>query len=926
MPISVTQLTGQNGFKVAVAGSALTLGDINGDGRADLVIGVPTADPSGRSDAGRTYVVYGGQSFAATIGEADIAGATGFVINGVTAGDNSGFSVAVAGDLNGDGYGDLVLGAPLVDVGGIVNAGTVYVLFGSAAAPASPVELSLLNGTNGFALTGEQTSSRAGYSVSAAGDFNDDGVADFLIGAPFPGSMFGPDHAYAYAIYGGQAFPASTPLSTIGGASGVRYVGGFQDQTGRDVAGIGDVNGDGRDDILFTRYYEASVNISGQPTYGTLTFGPPGAPGDAPVSWQIMEDGATSDIAAAGDFNGDGIADFIATLNDDQAYAYRYTAPDGAQLVGEVVIVYGRTGGWEGVTNGLTEHKGFILVGPSRGATASVAAAGDFNGDGFDDIVIGMSDVAYVVFGGQSPGGGLDLRTLAPGRGLTITDVGANSKVAGAGDVNGDGFDDVAITSSLGSWVVFGGINNPPMGTSGDDSMIGTPDPDTLIGAGGNDYLSGLASNDVLRGDDGDDVLDGGAGDDRMEGGAGSDTFYVDSAGDVVVDPVAAGVDRVAAAVSYALAADADIEILEALNLGGTAPLNFTGNNYGQTMIGNAGANFLDARGGDDSLIGLGGDDVLFGGAGNDVMHGGTGNDTYYVEGPGDVVVEAAGEGQDRIATSISYALAAGVEVELIEAITSTASDNLDISGNAFNNTIVGNAGANVLEGGAGHDVLGGLAGADTLRGGDGNDVIEGGLDIDRMEGGAGSDTYYVDSANDVVVDPLAEGVDRVAAAVSYTLAAGADIEILEAITLGDTSLLDFIGNEFGTTLIGNSGANYLDGKGGMDVLVGGLGADTLAFTSALGAGNVDAIEGFQSGIDKIALSNTVFGAIAPGALAGGAFATGSAAQDGDDRIIYNSATGALYYDADGTGAGAQLHFATLNPGTALNASDFILI
>jgi Ca2+-binding RTX toxin-like protein len=927
MPISVTQLTGQNGFKVAVAGNSVTIaGDFNNDGLADLVIGAPSADPTGRTDAGRTYVVYGQHSFGAVLQESDIAGATGFVIEGAAAGDSSGFAVSYAGDFNGDGYDDIVIGAPHDDLGANTDAGSVHLVFGTAAGFASPLQLGALNGTNGFTLTGEYINSRAGYSLDAAGDFNLDGFDDFLVSAPvYWGGHLDEQRSGSYVIYGGQTLGASSPLASVGtGVSGIRMIGSTQNQLGRDVSGLGDVNGDGRPDILFTRYSEASFQISGQPTSGLLVHGPAGSGAAASYEWGIVRDGPTVDTSAAGDFNGDGIGDYIVTLHGEEADRYAITGTIEENKPAAAVVVFGRTDGQHSNTLGLNSTTGFAAL--SAYSAASVDTAGDFNGDGIDDIVIGAGTSAYILFGSRSLPFRFDIDNLAPNQGLVVTDVGGGAKVAGAGDVNGDGYDDVAITSSLGSWVVFGGINNPPMGTPGDDSMIGTPSQDTLIGEGGNDYLSGLASDDILRGGDGDDVLNGGAGNDRMEGGAGSDTFYVDSALDVVVDPVAAGVDRVAAAVSYALAADADIEILEAITLSATTPFAFTGNNYGQTIIGNAGVNYLDARGGDDVLLGLGGDDVLNGGAGNDTMHGGTGNDNYYVGEAGDSVVEAAGEGRDRIATSISYALAAGVEVELIEAITSTASDNLDIAGNAFNQTIVGNAGANLLDGGAGSDVLAGLAGADTLRGGDGNDVLEGGQGIDRMEGGAGSDTYYVDSANDVVIDPLAEGVDRVAAAMSYTLAAGADIEILEAITLGDTTLLDFVGNEFGTTLIGNSGANFLDGKGGMDVLVGGHGADTLAFTSALGAGNVDWVEGFQSGIDKIALSNTLFGAIAPGALAAGAFATGSAAHDGDDRIVYDSATGALYYDSDGTGAAAQVQFATLNPGTALNASDFILI
>ena len=135
--------------------------------------------------------------------------------------------------------------------------------------------------------------------------------------------------------------------------------------------------------------------------------------------------------------------------------------------------------------------------------------------------------------------------------------------------------------------------------------------------------------------------------------------------------------------------------------------------------------------------------------------------------------------------------------------------------------------------------------------------------------------------------------------------------------------------------LVGNAGDNWLAGVSGNDVLDGGLGADQLqggagldvfAFTTALGAGNVDAISGFSVADDTIQLENAVFTGLAAGALAAGAFNTGAAATQADDRIIYNSATGALLFDADGGGAGAAVQFATLAGGLALTSADFLVI
>jgi Ca2+-binding RTX toxin-like protein len=170
-------------------------------------------------------------------------------------------------------------------------------------------------------------------------------------------------------------------------------------------------------------------------------------------------------------------------------------------------------------------------------------------------------------------------------------------------------------------------------------------------------------------------------------------------------------------------------------------------------------------------------------------------------------------------------------------------------------------------------------------------------------------------------------GNDAVYSSVSYTLATGEEIETLATLDWNSTAALDLTGNEFGNYLIGNAGANVLDGKGGADALVGLGGADVFAFTTALGGGNVDLIADFEAGIDKIGLDDAIFSGIGtPGSFNANAFVVGSAAADADDRIIYNQATGELFYDADGNGAGAAVLFATLSGAPVLTASDFAVI
>ncbi|MGA1303867.1 MAG: peroxidase family protein, partial [Cyanobium sp.] len=211
-------------------------------------------------------------------------------------------------------------------------------------------------------------------------------------------------------------------------------------------------------------------------------------------------------------------------------------------------------------------------------------------------------------------------------------------------------------------------------------NLIGT----ALIGTGNTlaNVITGNAGNNTLNGLDGNDTLDGGAGNDTMNGGLGDDTYIVDSALDVVVEAAAAGTDTVSSSLTTTLGAN-----LENLVLTGTAAINGSGNALDNQITGNGASNTLN------------------GGAGNDTMAGGLGDDTYFVDSALDVVVEAAGAGNDTLNTPFSTTLAADLE-------------NLVLTGTAPNGT--GNAANNVITGNAANNVLSGLAGNDTLDGGAG--------------------------------------------------------------------------------------------------------------------------------------------------------------------------------------------------------------
>jgi len=320
------------------------------------------------------------------------------------------------------------------------------------------------------------------------------------------------------------------------------------------------------------------------------------------------------------------------------------------------------------------------------------------------------------------------------------------------------------------------------------------------IDATGNDldnYLVGNDSANVLTGGAGDDHLKGGAGADTMIGGTGSDYYYVDNAGDIVIENAGEGdYDEVRSKIGYTLGAD-----VENLSLRGMDAIDGTGNSLDNWLGGNDSANVL---------VGLAGNDTLDGGAGADTMVGGAGDDTYYVDDAGDIVTENADEGYDGVESAVSYAL--GDNVERMQLAYGAGA--IDGTGNGLDNSLYGNESANVLRGGAGNDTLNGRAGADT------------------MVGGAGDDTYYVDDAGDSVAENAGDGSDTVVSDVGYTL--GENLENLAlnygagAINGTGNSLDNFLyGNESANVFTGLAGNDTLDGSAGADAMVGGAGDDT---------------------------------------------------------------------------------------------------
>lgn len=181
-----------------------------------------------------------------------------------------------------------------------------------------------------------------------------------------------------------------------------------------------------------------------------------------------------------------------------------------------------------------------------------------------------------------------------------------------------------------------------------------------------------------------------------------------------------------------------------------------------------------------------------------------------------------------------------------------------------------------------------------------------------------------VDNVDDLVIEELDGGADLVFTTVSW--AATSDIEILSTRVHSSTDPIDLTGNPLAQTLYGNNGANVLDGGAGNDTLFGLGGSDTFRFTTQPGAGNIDMLGDFVSGTDTIRLGGEVFVGLGPGSLESGAFTAGTSATSPGHRIIYDPATGALFFDADGDAPGAAVQFALLAPWTALTGADFAII
>ncbi len=480
--IELRDLDGSNGFKIngidefdrpfRVSGA----GDINGDGIDDLIIGATGAYANGNANSGETYVIFGSNKvFSSSFNLSDLNGKNGFKINGIGRNDFSGSCVSSAGDVNDDGNDDLIISSTMRN--------KVWVVFGSNKSFSSSIELSDLNGRNGFTIYG------SGGIISDAGDVNGDGIDDLILGDAGADANYRRNVGEAYVIFGSKlGFNSkfnlhSGALSNLNGANGFEIIGIDQDDyAGGSVSGAGDVNGDGIDDLI---------------------------------------------IGASG-------AD-----------------ANGKQDSGETYVVFGNKKGFSSSTklSELNGNNGFKIngIGQHDRSGNSVSGAGDVNGDGIDDLIIGAvyadangnvrAGESYVVFGNNKAfNSTVELSDLNGITGFQINGIDAEdrlgSSVSGAGDVNGDGVDDLIIGASGGdpngdkigqvggageTYVVFGS-------TKGFNSILELSD---LNGSKGF-KINGIDTGDSSGGSvSGAGDVNGDGIDDLIIGGTGANESYV---------------------------------------------------------------------------------------------------------------------------------------------------------------------------------------------------------------------------------------------------------------------------------------------------------------------------------------------------------------------------------------------------------------
>ncbi len=861
------------------AGSSVgSVTDLNGDGKAEILIGASGMDNGAVLDAGAAFVLWG----KATTGGIDLGdpftgGGKGYVMKGEAAGDHVGGVMTSIADLNGDGKAEILVGAPDSD-GAKVDAGAAYVVWGKSTS--SAVNLSnVAAGVGGFKILGEGKNEHAGSALGVLSDVSGDGKSEILIGAS-TSEAGGQDSGAAYVVFGKSTTTTVDLQNVASGVGGYRITGQLGENAGDAIAGLSDINGDGIADILVgaSGGNRAYVVYGKSTTSEVLLSDIAAGIGGFVITPEAGHSLVGLSVAKGGDFNRDGINDFIIGTPHDS---------EGGADAGAVYVVWGGVSGAIDLTNVANGVGGAKIVGVAGSLTGStVSALTDMNGDATPDLLIGSpgssyesASIVYAPISWQPDNniyGTSGNDVMGAGYGVLHTIGAGNDAIlglAGNDTINGEGGNDT-LEGGVGVDSLVGGVGNDTYLVDnvgdvvvenvgeGTDTVIASVNY-TLLGlevevlqlVGSAHVGTGNAQDNIILGTIGADTIDGAAGVDTLNGGAGNDTYKVDNAGDGIVEIVGGGTDTVLTSIDFSLADQANVENLTLI---GTAHVG-TGNNSNNAIIGTATGDTLD------------------GGAGVDTLSGGLGNDTYLVDSATDSIVEAVGGGSDSVISTVNYTLGVNVENLSLSGLATVGIGNVlnnVITSTASNDTLDGGVGVDTLIGGAGNDryivdnagdrvqeaagegsdtvftsvnltladnvealqltgsahVGTGNALDNSIAGTAGADTLDGGVGVDTMVGGAGDDTYMVDGLTDAIVEGVAEGSDTVIAAVDYTLSNNLENLVLigdaHAATgnASDNGLTGDIGND---TLMGAAGNDTLDGGVGSNVMIGGVGDDT---------------------------------------------------------------------------------------------------
>jgi Ca2+-binding RTX toxin-like protein len=853
----------QLGFRVTGAG------DVNQDGIDDFIMSAMYTN-DGYAPGG-AYVIFGKEGGLGAIDLDTLDPSEGFFAQAPADGHLTSETLSAAGDFNGDGFDDVLIGSPR----DFNYAGRSYVVFGKADGFGT-LDLDTLAATDGFAITNNVSQQWAGSGLSSAGDINHDGYDDIIVGTVAN---------RAYVIFGKASGFDTIELNAFDPADGFIIEGdGANDMAGGGSTGVGDFNGDGIDDFVIgaVSANKAYIIFGKEAAWTDLDLGNFSAADGIVITQGSSADSFGYNMAAAGDINGDGFEDLLLGTNNGKAY-----------------VIFGRASGSAALELSNLGSAGFLIQGdPQTSFGSAVGAAGDVNGDGFDDIVVGAlgdsrgehyAGGAYVIYGKASGFSTIDVATLGDAEGFFIqgendTDL-AGGRFKEAADVNGDGFSDVLIGSSRNgegglyagaAYIVYGIV--PTAGLV----RVGTVAGQILAGGTGNDMLDGREGDDRLFGNGGNDSLDGGLGADEMRGGAGDDVYWVDDAGDTVVERPNQGNDEVRTTLATYSLLGSEVENLTAAS---NLVHDFRGSAANNVVTGgNAGDVLRLQDGGEDTALGGPGNDLLYFGAAlsaGDVADGGAGRDAVVLQGNVTIVLNDA-----NLVGIESLSLQSGANAFFGD--TANNFYDFDIT-MADGNVLAGQqlivnaqslrAGEDfTFDGSAEHDgkflVFGGR-GVDHLTGGDGNDIFFFEGDRwgagDRIDGGAGRDALVISAGNSTTHIDFGPtslvGIESISVSNQYSsiptatpdyefvldngnVAAGQTL-IVNGATLADPSQtisVDGSAVHLGKlTLIGGAGGDSLSGGSGADQLQGQSGADTLS-----GNGGNDRLEG-GDGDDVIA-------------------------------------------------------------------------